>query len=254
MSEREWAVVTGASGGIGAAFVERLAKDGLNVVLAARSTAAMERLAVGIRSRHGVQAEVVGCDLATTAGRSALLAATAEREVGVLINNAGFGTVGDFVTTDPERMAREISLNCAAVALLSRAYAPAMAERRRGAIVNVSSTTAYQPIPSMAVYAATKAFVLSMTQAMWHELRPYGVAVLALCPGATETEFFAAAGDDGVLSIRRQPEHVVDTCFEALRKGKPAVIDGPMYRALAMAAKVAPARVAIPVAKRMLRT
>ncbi len=207
-----------------------------------------------LRSRYGVEVAVVGCDLATASGRDDLLAATADLSVGMLVNNAGFGTVGDFVSADPARMAEEISLNCAAVALLARAYAPAMVERRRGAIVNVASTAAFQPLPSMAVYAATKAFVLSLSQAMWDELRPYGVAVLGLCPGATETAFFSAAGDDAILSRRRKPEQVIDTCFDALRKGKPSVIDGALNAALAMTAKVSPVRVALPVSKQVLHT
>ena len=254
MSDREWAVVTGASGGLGKAFAARLAHDGLNVVLAARNTAAMQRTAAVLASLHAVEVEVVGCDLTTAEGRTTLVAATADREVGMLVNNAGFGTVGDFVTADPDRMAEEIALNCGAVALLARAYAPAMGARGRGAIVNVASTAAFQPLPSMAVYAATKAFVLSLSQALWHELRPSGVSVLGLCPGATDTHFFHAAGDNGVLTRRRTPEQVVDTCFDALRKGKPSVIDGALNAALAMTAKVAPVTIALPVSKRVLHT
>ena len=238
MSDREWAVVTGASGGLGKAFAARLAHDGLNVVLAARNTAAMQRTAAVLASLHAVEVEVVGCDLTTAEGRTTLVAATADREVGMLVNNAGFGTVGDFVTADPDRMAEEIALNCGAVALLAR----------------VPSTAAFQPLPSMAVYAATKAFVLSLSQALWHELRPSGVSVLGLCPGATDTHFFHAAGDNGVLTRRRTPEQVVDTCFDALRKGKPSVIDGALNAALAMTAKVAPVTIALPVSKRVLHT
>ncbi len=253
MSNREWAVVTGASGGLGVGFATRLARDGLNVVLAARSIAPMEETASTLRSRFRVEVDVVGCDLSTADGRSTLISATHDREVGMLVNNAGFGTVGDFVAADPARMEEEIALNCAAVALLARAYAPAMVERRRGAIINVASTAAFQPLPSMAVYAATKAFVLSLSQALWDELRPYGVAVLGLCPGATETGFFAAAGDDSILSRRRTTDQVIDTCFDALRKGKPYVIDGPLNAAMAMTAKVSPVRVAIPVSKKVMK-
>ncbi|HOB04669.1 MAG TPA: SDR family oxidoreductase [Propionibacteriaceae bacterium] len=254
MSNQEWAVVTGASGGLGKGFAERLARDGLNVVLASRGTAVMEATAAELRAGYGVAVDVVGCDLSTVEGRDTLVAATAERQVGVLINNAGFGTVGPFVDADPARIAEEISLNCAAVALLARAYAPAMVSRGRGAIVNVASTAAFQPLPSMAVYAATKAFVLSLSQALWDELRPAGVSVLGLCPGATDTAFFSAAGDDAILTRRRTIEQVIDTCFDALKKGKPYVIDGALNAAMAITAKVSPVRVAIPVSKRVLHT
>ncbi len=254
MSGREWAVITGASGGLGKAFAERMARDGLDLVLAARSGSVMEATADGLRRSYGAEVVVVPCDLATTEGRAALVDATAGLDVGVLVNNAGFGTVGEFAVADPERMTEEISLNCLAVAMLARAYAPAMVERGRGAIINVASTAAFQPLPSMAVYAATKAFVLSLSQALWDELRPHGVSVLGLCPGATETAFFAAAGDDGLLTRRRTPEQVIDTCFDALRQGKPSVIDGPLNAVMAMTAKVAPVRVAMPVSKRVLHT
>ncbi len=254
MTGREWAVVTGASGGLGEAFCERLARDGLHVVLAARSTGPMEQTAERLRTRYGVEALVVGCDLGTGEGRRTLLDATADLEVGVLVNNAGFGIVGDFAGTDPGRLEQMVTLNCVAVAALARAYAPAMVARRRGAIVNVASTAAFQPLPGMAAYAASKSFVLSLSQAMWDELRPHGVAVLGLCPGATATGFFEVAGDDAVLSRRRTPDQVVDTCFVALRQGRPSVVDGALNKGLAASARLAPVRVALAAAKRVLRT
>ena len=128
-----------------------------------------------------------------------------------------------------------------------------MIRRGRGAIINVASTAAFQPLPTMGVYAATKSYVLSLSQALWDELRPYGVTVLALCPGATETNFFVNAGDESILTHRRSVDQVSDTCFEALAKGQPYVIDGLGNAALAQVARLAPARIGLPISRRVLR-
>ncbi len=245
----EWAVVTGASGGIGRGFAERLARDGMNVLLVARSARQLEELADELRTSHGVQVEVDVCDLADAADRGRLVASLADRPVGILVNNAGFNTVGDFVDADPARMADEITLNCLAVTELARAVAPGMKQRGRGAIVNLASTASFQPLPTMAVYAATKAYVRSWSEALWHELRPYGVTVQALCPGSTATRFWIEAGDDHVLTRRRTVEQVVDTSIRALKTGEPVVVDGLSNAVLARLAAFTPLRLKLPLAR-----
>ena len=249
----DWAVVTGASSGIGRGFAERLAGDGLSLVLVARSVDTLHDIADDLRSRHHVPVEVLACDLTDAAARDQLLDSLAERQVEVLVNNAGFATVGDFVDADPARITAEINLNVVALTLLARAFAPGMIRRGRGAIINVASTASFQPLPTMGVYAATKSYVLSLSQALWDELRPYGVTVLALCPGATETNFFVNAGDESILTHRRSVDQVIDTCFEALAKGQPYVIDGLGNAALAQVARLAPARIGLPISRRVLR-
>ncbi len=248
----EWAVITGASGGLGRGFAERLASDGLDLILVARSVGVLEELATELRSRHHVQVDVLPCDLSDAEARAALVADLAERDIEVLVNNAGFGTVGDFVGADPARVTEEVTLNVLALTELTRAVTPGMVARGRGAVVNVASTAAFQALPGMGVYAATKTYVLSFSQALWAELRPAGVTVLALCPGPTETRFFSYAGDDGMLSRRRTVDDVIDTCFDALAAGKPYVIDGLYNNLLALVSYVAPTRIRIPVAARML--
>ena len=249
----DWAVVTGASSGIGRGFAERLAGDGLSLVLVARSVDTLRDIADDLRSRHHVPVEVLACDLTDAAARDQLLDSLAVRQVEVLVNNAGFATGGDFVDADPARITAEINLNVVALTLLARAFAPGMIRRGRGAIINVASTAAFQPLPTMGVYAATKSYVLSLSQALWDELRPYGVTVLALCPGATETNFFVNAGDESILTHRRSVDQVIDTCFEALAKGQPYVIDGLGNAALAQVARLAPARIGLPISRRVLR-
>lgn len=247
-----WAVITGATGGLGAEFARRLAADGLPVLLVGRRADALDTLAQDIRATSSVPVDVLTCDLADSRQVDGLVAELSGREVQILINNAGFGTVAEFADTAPERVEQEITLNCLTLARLSRAVVPQMIGRGHGAIVNVASTAAYQPIPTMAVYAATKSFVLSLSQALWYELRPHGVSVLGLCPGATQTGFFAAAGNEDVLTHRRQASDVVDTCFAALAAGRPSVVDGRLNSLLAAATKLAPARLAVTLAKRVV--
>src|SRR5664279_6565327 len=248
-----WAVVTGASSGLGRGFATRLAADGMSVVLVARSAGVLHDLAAELREKYGTEVEVIAADLADPEARAAVIADIESRDVEVLINNAGFATTGDFAGEDPARIAEEIALNCLALTVLARAAVTGMVARGRGAIVNVASTAAFQPIPTMGVYAATKAFVLRLSMAMWHELRPSGVTVLALCPGATETDFWKIAGNPHGFRRRRTIEHVVTTCFDALAKGSPVAIDGRLNAVLARSAAVVPERITLAVARFIAR-
>ncbi len=235
------ALVTGASSGIGEAFARALARRQMRLILVARSRDKLTRLAADLVDRYRVQAEVVAVDLADEDGVRCLLAEIERLRmpVDLLINNAAVGCYGPFESIPLERDRRQVLLNVAAVVDLAHAVAPGMLERGGGAIVNVGSVLSYWPTPSHAVYAASKAFVLSFSQALAAEYESRGLRVLALCPGSTATSFGEAAGAPasrarfGVLSrlVVRRPEQVVLTAIKALESGAPVVVDGPLNRA-----------------------
>ena len=191
-----WAVVTGASSGLGRGLAAGLADRGMSLVLTGRNEARLHEAAHQIGRASGVKVETVAADLSTPSGVSALLHHVGERPIEVLVNNAGFGSYGPFVEADPDREAEEVALDVSAVVTLARAFLPGMLARGSGGILNVASTIAFQPAPYQAVYGASKAFVLSFSQALWAEARASGVAVTALCPGPTRTGFVDALGAD----------------------------------------------------------
>ena len=246
---KSWAVVTGASSGLGVAYAERLAADGANVVLVARSADKMEKVAGSLRAQHGVDTLVLAVDLTDRAARAEVVELLKERDVSHLINNAGFGTIDSFHEISEERILSELELNVVALTELSRAAVPGMLSRGRGAIINVSSTAAFQAIPEMAVYAAAKAYVLRFTSALWGELKTTGVRALAVCPGPTETEFFANAGRASAMRRRRTPEQVVDATFDALGRHRPFVVDGTINKVLAFTNRLVPVDLQVAVAR-----
>jgi len=219
----EWALVTGASAGLGAAFARALAADGISCVLAARREERLRELAEELESRFGVKTRVVAVDLAAPGGAEALVRAVADLEVAILVNNAGVGAAGRFETPEPARLRQLVELNCAAPAVLSRALLPAMKRRGRGAVVMVGSVAGCQPLPLHALYAATKAFDNHLGEALFAECRGSGVDCLALLPGPTETEFQAVAGE--LPHAGETPEQVVATALEALGR-QASVISG----------------------------
>lgn len=244
-----WAVVTGASSGLGIAYAERLAADGANVILVARSEDKLQKVAENLRQRHGVETMVLPADLTDRQARASLIDTLGGLQISTLVNNAGFATFGDVAEIDPDRMSREVELNVVALTDLTRALIPQMIDRGRGAVINIASTAAFQPIPGMAVYAATKGYVLQFTVALWAELKKTGVRALCVCPGPTETEFFTAAGDDSVMGNRRTPEQVVDSTFDALKRHRPFVVDGAQNKLLAVSTRLAPKGLAATLAK-----
>ncbi|GAB4115444.1 MAG: SDR family oxidoreductase [Roseiflexaceae bacterium] len=222
------ALVTGASSGIGAAFAQDLAKRGMNLILVARSVDKLNALAQELSQRYQVQAVVLPADLGQVGAAEKLLADVEQRGLGVdlLINNAGFATHGAFEQIELQRDRQQVMVNVTALVDLTHAFMPQLIERR-GAVINVASTVAFQPVPYMAVYGATKAFVISLTTALAEEYRSRGVRFLALCPGATATGFFEVAGSDTMAfgAMRTSPQ-VVATALNALERGKTVVIDG----------------------------
>jgi short-subunit dehydrogenase len=224
------ALVTGASSGIGAQFATALAARQCDIILVARREQRLRELATALATTYRVRVDVIAVDLSTSAGVDLLIERLREdgRVVDVLVNNAGFATHGRFDAEDIQRVGDEVALNVGAVVSLTRALLPGMVDRGRGAVVNVASTAAFQPIPFMAVYGATKAFVLSFTEALWGELEKTGVAALALCPGATETEFFDVAGEAASVGRKQAPAEVVAAALRALdrRNPPPSIVSG----------------------------
>ncbi|MGD8168846.1 SDR family NAD(P)-dependent oxidoreductase [Herbiconiux sp. P16] len=219
------ALITGASSGLGVEFATRFAARGADVVLVARRVDRLEQLAAELRERFGVTATALEFDLAVPDAGGRLRAELADRGITVqtVINNAGFGTRGPFAEEDAAVLASEIQLNVAALVDVSRAFLPdllaAAGGPASGALVNIASTAAFQPTPFMAVYGATKAFVLNFTEAVAFETRSSGLKVLALSPGATRTEFFEVVGSEAVAIGRFQtPEQVVSAALRALDK------------------------------------
>ncbi|KOV78084.1 SDR family oxidoreductase [Nocardia sp. NRRL S-836] len=245
------AVVTGAATGIGAAIVERLAAQGMELVLVARDGARLEVTAERLRAEHGAQVSTLALDLADH-GAPARLAewlAEAGTEVDVLVNNAGVSLLGPVAGSDPARVRGLVDLNAGAVAELTAFLLPGMVARRRGAIVNVASTGAYAPAAYLAAYAASKAFVLSFTRALWAETRATGVRVVAVSPGPTET-----AMNTSRMPGKRDPGAVADTVMSALRGRGPAVVDGRLNALQTFVfGRLLPASAAAVIAERTLR-
>ena len=234
------ALVTGASAGLGVEFARQLSKRGHALVLAARRTDRLEELASELGN-----ARALAIDLSKANSTSKLMAdLNANGEVvDVLVNNAGFGLVGRFAELDARRQRQMIDLNVGALTDLARAIAPGMIERKGGAILNVASTAAFQPGPKMAVYFATKAFVLSLSEALHEELKPHGIKVSCLCPGPTRTEFGEVAGFGGNAAFDRfamGAAEVVEQGLDGLDRNKAVVITGLVNKLGAFATRLAP--------------
>jgi len=249
------ALVTGASSGIGEVFARELAGRGANLVLAARSRGKLEALASELRETAQVSVHVEAVDLSEPGAGLALAARLGEQglPIDVLINSAGFGLFGPLHEADPQRIAQAVQLNVAALTELTCSLLPGMRARDRGAIVNVASTAAFQPVPYMAVYGAAKAFVLSFTEALWAETRSTGVRVTALCPGATDTAFFDTASDSASVGRRMAAAQVVAAAFSALDHRRSMVVPGLGNRLLAGSARLAPRQTVARMAERRMR-
>jgi short-subunit dehydrogenase len=247
------AVITGASSGLGAIFADQLAERGHSLVLAGRD----ENRLKAVAHRINQNAEVVVGDLGTDEGIDDLIAHLADRDVEVLVNNAGFGTYGPFAEVDARREHELVAVNVDALVRLTHAVLPGMLARGRGGILNVASTIAFQPGPYQATYGASKAFVLSLSQALWAETRGTGVTVTALCPGPTRTGFVDALGEDvSHTAIYRRlaaPEPVVAAGLKALDRGKAVVVSGWRNRFMSTFARLGPGWLSARVAGRMLR-
>lgn len=223
-------LITGASYGIGEAFAQRLAAGGANLILTARSHDRLAVLAAQLQKQFGVRVEVICADLAAATSAREIFEETQRLQmpVDLLINNAGFGALGDFVELSLPRQLEMIQVNVSALVELTHLFLQAMKARKSGAILNVASTASFQAVPYFAVYAASKAFVLSFSEALWEECKPFGVRVLALCPGSTESNFREVAGSQHLNGPRftQTSLQVVDAGLEALTQGRSHVISG----------------------------
>ena len=247
------ALITGASSGIGKELAVALAARGYELLLVARRKDRLASLAQELKSAHGVAVTVYAMDLAQPGSSAKLEAAVLKdgHSVDVLVNNAGFGTNARVVDENRELVADEIQLNVGTLVDLTIAFLPGMVARKSGAIVNIASTASYQPVPGMAVYAATKAFVRSFTEAVWGEV-PAGVKVFAVSPGATATEFFDIAGATPSSALAPTSD-VIDVILAGLDSPNPApsIVVGTRNRVLARIARIVPRTTAIKVAGSM---
>lgn len=249
-------LITGASSGIGEVFARRLAARGRNVLLVARSEDKLIRLCNELGRSNSVRAQHVAMDLSKPESPGRLFDEAKRRglTVDTLVNNAGFGSFGDFTKQDLKRELNMIDLNVKSLVDLTYRFLIPMRERRQGSIINVASTAGFQGVPFMATYAATKAFVLSFSEALWEENRPHGIKVLALCPGVTDTNFFEAArGQKPPARVAQSPEDVVDTALRALARGRSHIVSGWTNRAMTEAERLVPRSLVTRVAGRMMR-
>ena len=251
----KWALVTGASAGIGVALAEELANGGTHLVLTARRKNRLEALAEGLTSTNKIRTEVLPADLADPAAREGIYAFTREKgiEVDLLINNACFGKFGEFPFVDKQRLLQMVQVNCAAVVHLTHLYLREMTARRRGDILILASTASFQAVPYISTYAATKAFDLLFAEGLAEEMKPYGIRVCALCPGSTQSEFHAVAGQEKFIHRAETAQKVARTGLRALAAGKSYVISGLGNYLGAHGERLVPRRLVTRTAARMFK-
>ena len=250
-------LITGASSGIGEVFARKLAARGRNVLLVARSEEKLVTLCNEMGRSNSIRAQYVALDLSKREAPAQLFAEANRRglTVDMLINNAGFGSMGEFSKLDLARELNMIDLNIKSLVELTHLFLQPMIERKQGAVINVASTAAFQPVPYMATYAATKAFVLSFSEALWEENRSRGIKILALCPGVTDTNFFEAArGHKPPARVSQTPEEVVDTALRGIAQGKSHIISGWTNFLMTQSERFAPRSLVTRVAGRMMRS
>ena len=253
--QKKTALITGASSGIGESFAKALAAKGANLILVARSGDKLKKLASQLNVQFKVNTQVIVADLSDPKAPQKIHSAATKKgqAVGILINNAGFGTRGHFHTLQADKEHSEIMVNVAAMVSLTHLFLPSMVRKKDGIIVNVASGASFQPLPFMAVYGATKAFVLSLSEALWAEYRKEGIRFLALCPGETETNFEKAMGNtQGIFGRRRSVESVVKTALRALERGKSYAVDGGMNYFLTNSVRFAPRSVVAKMTARIM--
>jgi short-subunit dehydrogenase len=259
------ALVTGASGGIGAEIARELARRGHGVVLVARRKERLESLAEELQDQYGVRAETIAADLAKPASRSRIQGRLTELglDLEILVNNAGFATGGAFHEADPARELEQVQVLVEAVVVLTSTFLPPMVSRGQGAILNVASTAAMQPLPYAAGYSAAKAYVLTFSEAIHQEVADHGVTVTALCPGPVDTEFWEIA--DWEVAGRRTSESALPSLamisakdaahagVDGLASGKRVVIPGLPMQAAMLATRYIPHALKLPVVERVMR-
>ncbi|MEI5908796.1 SDR family oxidoreductase [Bacillus spongiae] len=236
---KQTALITGASSGIGKEFSYQLAEKGMDVVLVARTKTALDKLAEDITKKYKVKATVITADLSVEYAAKDISETIKEKGLVIdyLVNNAGFATSGEFLNNEKEIDHKQVTVNVQSIVDLTHEFLPSMVKRGAGTIINVASLVAFQPVPYMAVYSATKAFVLSFTESLAEEYRSKGITFFAICPGATNTNFFEAAGDK-TPSVTRTPKQVVQTALRGIENGKSFAVDGKKNYFLAQSSRL----------------
>jgi short-subunit dehydrogenase len=224
----KWALITGASAGIGVALAKELASGGANLVLTARRQERLEELGRELTTKYNIKTSTFAANLADPSAPEKIYAFTRTQGISIelLVNNAGFGAYGDLPSIEIRRWLDMVQVNCAAVVHLTRLYLPEMVERRSGDILILASTAAFQAVPYITTYAATKAFDLLFAEGLAEEMKPHGIRVCALCPGSTESEFHVVAGQEKFMRKAETAEKVARTGLKALAAGKSYVISG----------------------------
>jgi uncharacterized protein len=252
----KWALVTGASAGIGRALAEQLASGGTNLVLTARRRERLQSLAQELRTKHRIQTEIFVADLAQMSAPEEIFDFTETKRltIDLLVNNAGFGRYGELQTVETERLLAMVQVNCSAVLHLTRLYLPGMVAKRGGGVLIVASTASFQAVPYISTYAATKAFDLLLAEGLAEEMKPHGVRVCALCPGTTASEFHEVAGHPWSSKGREQSaETVARNGLKALAAGKSYAISGFGNYLGAQAERLVPRRLVTRIAAKLFR-
>lgn len=251
----KWALVTGASAGIGVAFCEELASSGTNLLLTARREDRLDALVQRLSSTYAVQTHAFPADLADPSAPEKIHAFTKEKgiQVDLLINNAGFGKYGEFPFTEKQRLLEMIQVNCSAVVHLTHLFLQGMIARRCGDILILASTASFQAVPYISTYAATKAFDLLFAEGLAEEVKPYDIRVCALCPGSTESEFHVVAGQENFIRKAESAQKVAQTGLRALAAGKSYVISGVWNYLGAQSERLVPRRLVTRTAARMFK-
>jgi short-subunit dehydrogenase len=252
----KWALVTGASAGIGLALATELAAGGTHLVLTARRRDRLEALAQTLKKAHAIQVEIFVADLAQRDAPEKIYAFTRQKGLAIelLINNAGFGQYGELTQVDTQRLLDMVQVNCSAVVHLTRLYLPVMVARGRGDVLIVASTAAFQAVPYITTYAATKAFDLLFAEGLAEEMKPQGIRVCALCPGSTESEFHVVAGQEQFTQKNQETaEKVARTGLQALAAGKSYVISGLGNYLGAHSQRIVPRRAVTRIAANLFR-
>ncbi|MGB7437816.1 MAG: SDR family oxidoreductase [Candidatus Acidiferrum sp.] len=253
----KWALLTGASAGIGVALATELAAGGTHLLLTARRGDRLEELSKKLKAAHNIQTLVFVADLAEPDAPEKIHSFAKQQGVAIdlLINNAGFGQYGELPQVETERLVDMVQVNCVAVVHLTRLFLPDMIARRRGDILILASTASFQAVPYITTYAATKAFDLLFAEGLAEEMKPYGIRVCALCPGSTESEFHAVAGQEQFTGKHHQEtaEKVARTGLQALAAGKSYVISGLGNYLGAQSQRIVPRRLVTRIAASMFR-
>lgn len=251
-----WGLITGASSGIGEEFARQLAERGMNLLLAARRQDRLQTLGEELAKAHGIQFHAIPVDLLADGEPAGLMRQVEElgHPIELLVNNAGFGLMTRLDETDPDEVQRMLALNVSALTALTYAALPAMLERQSGAIINVASLAAFQPVVYMPAYGATKAYVLHFSESLWAEARERNVLVMAVCPGFTKTEFFDVAGMEGwYTKFAQTTAEVVATSIKALRRRRPFVVCGWLNRLTSLLPRFVSRRMIVIGSEKMMR-